>query len=232
MIGLIIGAVVLCLFILALVNFGWEHFIGPFKNLSFVRLRKHIKGNPTGQIVFYGASNFTLWKTMEKDLLPYDVANHGFGGSTDTDLMAVADEFLYPWKPRIVCFQSGSNDFAMQGLTFEQVLENKDKMFTEFHKHLPGVPFVVMSMLPLPGRKQWWETSAKVNDFLKSYCETHEDMIYADATGVMMTASGDFRPKYYSDGLHLNETGRSAWKPIILEALEKAAKPVAHEEER
>jgi len=217
----IIIALVLILVLFVLVRFGWEHYIGPFKKLSFTRLARHIRGNPEGLIVFYGASNFTLWKTLEQDLMPYRTANHGFGGSTDTDLMAQAERFLYPAKPRAVVFQSGSNDFAMQGLSLEQVLANKDRMFTMFREKLPGVPFVVMSMLPLPRRTQWWETSEKVNAFLKEYCDTHEGMVFADATQVMMTPDGGFRPEYYADGLHLNEKGTAAWIPIIKEALSK-----------
>ena len=37
------------------------------------------KDRPKGEIVFYGASNFTLWRTMDEDMLPYVVQNHGFG---------------------------------------------------------------------------------------------------------------------------------------------------------
>ncbi|GAB2843975.1 hypothetical protein GCM10022221_49100 [Actinocorallia aurea] len=43
------------------------------------------------------------------------VQNHGFGGSTDRDLVQYADRLLHPFAPAIAAFQTGSNDYV--GLT-------------------------------------------------------------------------------------------------------------------
>lgn len=179
------------------------------------------KDRPKGEIVFYGASNFTLWRTMEEDMMPYIVQNHGFGGSTDYDLMAYANDLLYPYEPSIVFFQTGSNDIA-EGLTVEEIIANKDKMYSMFREKLPDTTFIVMSGLPLPGRSEYWDGINTVNQELKTYCETHENMIYADATDIMLDSRGNFRPELFKeDGIHLNVDGHELWTEIMKKVLEE-----------
>lgn len=219
---LIILAVVVVL-VLALTMFiGWYAYFGPFKGLSITRIRQAYKDRPQGEIIFYGASNFTMWPTLDEDMLPLAVQNHGFGGSTDDDMMAQADKLLYPYAPSVVVFQSGSNDFVL-GMTVAEVCANKDGMYTTFRAELPDATFVVLSMLPLPGRTEYWEQSAQVNAYLKEYCETHDNMYFVDATDAMMTADGGFRPEYYkNDGIHLNAEGQAVWCALIKPVLQQA----------
>ena len=203
---------------------GWFFFGGPFRDLSISRIRRQYRNRPPGEIIFYGASNFTFWRTLEKDMAPYVVQNHGFGGSTDNDLMKYAEKALYNFEPAVVVFQSGSNDFVI-GMSPDEIMANKDKMFSLFRKRLPNATFIVLSMLPLPGRSMYWPDSEKVNAFLAGYCAAHTRMIFVDATAAMMTAGGDFRPELYTgDGIHLNADGRKVWGPLIKAGLGSMAK--------
>lgn len=82
---------------------GW----GPFTYLQFdsqerAIVEKYDAEERQGEIVFYGASNFRLWTEMENDLSEYKVQNHGFGGSTDKDLVERAETILYPYAPAVV----------------------------------------------------------------------------------------------------------------------------------
>lgn len=185
------------------------------------RIVTKYENRPTGEIIFYGASNFTYWETMEEDMLPYIVQNHGFGGSADKDLMYFADRLLYPYKPTVVFFQTGSNDIA-GGLTVDEIIANKDKMYSMFRAELPDTIFVVMSGLPLPGRDQYWADIDKVNQMLKTYCESHDKMIYADATPFMLDDNGGFRPELFGiDGIHLNKEGHALWTELMLKILDE-----------
>ena len=103
---------------------GW----GPFAFMQFdheekVILQKYDFETRKGEIVFYGASNFRLWTEMENDLSEYKVQNHGFGGSTDKDLVERADTLLYPYAPAVVFFQTGSNDYVSLDGTDEEKVE-------------------------------------------------------------------------------------------------------------
>jgi lysophospholipase L1-like esterase len=157
---------------------------------------------------------------LEEDMAPYHAQNHGFGGSNDKLLMAQAEKFLYPYKPSVVFLQTGSND-NVGGLTLEQIMENKKKMYATFHEHLPDAKFVVMSGLPLPGRPMHWENINKLNQFLEDYCSKLDYLEFINATPFMMK-DGNFRPEYYvKDGVHLNADGHEQWTAAMKKKLEE-----------
>lgn len=210
---------------------GW----GPFTYLQFDKqekaiINKYDAETRQNEIVFYGASNFHLWTEMENDMPEYKVQNHGFGGSTDKDLVERADKLLYPYKPQIVFFQTGSNDYvSLKGSDGEKIakcIEYKKQMFSTFHEKLPNAYFVVMSGLLLPGRSQYTELTKKVNTKLRAYCESVEYLYFVDAE--KMTFDGNEYRDYLfvSDKIHLNHDGQFMWcnnyiKPQIASIIEE-----------
>lgn len=195
---------------------------GPFRDIYINQLIEKSKDVAPGGVVFYGASNFRLWHEMSTDLAPFTPINNAFGGSTDADLIAYADRLLFPLEPSIVAVQTGSNDLA-GGLTLEQVLDNKQRMYTQWRERLPQTTFVIMSSLPLPGRQSLWEDSRKTNEFLAEFAASNDGFVFVDATSVMLTADGGFRPEYFGgDQIHLNRDGQRAWATVILPALTEA----------
>ena len=181
------------------------------------------------EIVFYGASNFRLWKDMEEDLEPYKVQNHGFGGCTDKDLVKYADRILYPYDPSIVFFQTGSNDYVLlKGSDEEKIsvcMDYKKEMFDAFHENLPEAKFVVMSGLLLPGRSQYTSLTKEVNRQLKMLCEEYDYMYFVDAQD--MTYDGDnYRDDLFrKDKIHLNHEGQLLWRDgYILPVLKELVK--------
>ena len=168
---------------------------------------------------------------MENDLGEYKVQNHGFGGSTDEYLVKHAPRILYPYNPKILFFQTGSNDYVnLSGTDEEKVakcMAYKDMMFKRFHAQLPNTEFVVMSGLLLPGRKQYANMTMQINEKLKAYCEQNTFMHFVDAT--QMTYNSDTKQYNYnlfvSDEIHLNENGQRLWaerfiKPAIESIIE------------
>lgn len=187
---------------------------------------KYAVASKQGQIVFYGASNFALWANMENDLGVYKVQNHGFGGSTDEYLYNYANRLIYAYNPKIVFFQTGSNDYVNLSGTDEEKIAKcmayKDTMFQAMHVALPDAMFVVMSGLILPGRKAYADLTMKINTELATYCENNSFMKFVDAT--QMTYSVESKRYNYaifnSDEIHLNESGQKQWaegyiKPAI-----------------
>lgn len=200
--------------------------LGPFGHLAVGPVLRKYSPDRKGEVIFYGASNFRLWLEMEEDLAPYREQNHGIGGATDVTMMRFAGELVFQYQPAALFFQTGSNDYAL-GMTVEQVKENKKKMYQEYRDRLPGVPLVVMSGLPLPGRPEFWPQIDEVNRFLEGYCALYPDMYFADATGILMTADGKFRPELFKpDQIHLNHEGQLVWAGLIKEMLRKIDAPV------
>ena len=186
---------------------------------------------PLGEIVFYGASNFRLWANMETDMQPYAVQNHGIGGSNDIELMEFADQLLFPFAPSVVFIQTGSNDYT-GGATMEECFANKEKMYAMFQEALPNAKFIVMAGLPLPGRAEYWDLTVEVNNFLKDYCEAHENMYFVDGTDGILTSEGPeelatsdgryFNPDIFiSDQIHLTQEGHDIWTPYMKAQLEE-----------
>lgn len=225
-----------CLFLFAIVTLivwieaGLRVEWGPFRFLAFDKREKEIieiydAAERKNEIIFYGASNFRLWKEMDEDMLPFIVQNHGFGGSADEDLMERADTLLYPYEPAIVVFQTGSNDYAKLSGTPEeiaqQVIEQKKVMFTTFHDKLPDTKFVVISGILMPGRSQYDDTVKSVNQFLREYCEEVEYMYFVDAESMTIDETGNhIADMFIEDGIHLTHDTRVKWaneyiKPVL-----------------
>ncbi len=226
MISMTLFWVLLALFaaaIFAILFVAGKGCVGPLVPLGMWAVGRTFKKkygeHPAGEIVFYGASNFTYWKTLEEDMLPYHAQNHGFGGSYDQLMMKQADKFLYPYKPSVVFIQTGSND-NVNGVPLEQIMENKRKMYAQHHENLPDAKIVVMSGLPLPGRTRHWDSINELNKYLEEYCNSIDYLEFINATPLMMTEDGGFRPDYFvKDGIHLNEAGHAVWTQAMKDKL-------------
>lgn len=203
-----------------LVFTGWQVGWGPFTFLQFNSqersiLNRYDQISRKGEIVFYGASNFRLWTEMENDLAEYRVQNHGFGGSTDRDLVERADRLLYPYAPQIVVFQTGSNDYvSLSGSDEEKIsacMEFKRKMFETFHEQLPNAKFIVLSGLLLPGRSQYTELTQAVNRELAALCDGLDYLYFVDAEPLTYDGHTYAKELFIADNIHLNHDGQLLW---------------------
>ena len=169
---------------------------------------------------------------MEEDLAPFSVQNHAFGGSTDKDLLFWAPYILYPYSPKIVFFQTGSNDYVESPAETEEekiaeAMDFKHAMFSEFHKKLPDAIFVVMSGILLPGRSEYVDMTLMINDRLKEYCAERDYMLFVDAEALTYDrAKGSFvenvNAMFLEDQIHLTDAARIIWantwmRPLLQE---------------
>ena len=187
---------------------------------------KHDPATHQGEILFYGASNFFFWYEMEKDLSPWPILNHGFGGSTDPDLVLFADELLYPYAPKTVFLQTGSNDYVMRpGTDAEKVsacMDYKKEMYAQFMAHLPETDFVIMSGLQLPGRSQYRELTQEINRQLNALANQTPRLHFVDADALTWNGQEYNRSLFVEDMIHLNHEGQLAWaKDYILPKIQE-----------
>ena len=231
MMGILIGiGLFLVVSLIVWIEVGIHVEWGPFSFLAFNKREKTIiqqydLAKRQKEIVFYGASNFRLWKEMDVDMLPFVVQNHGFGGSTDQNLMDRASRLLYPYNPAIIVFQTGSNDCAKLTGTddeiFNQVIERKIRMFEAFHKELPDALFVVISGILMPGRSQYDSIIRRVNQYLRDYAAETDYLYFVDAEEMTLDAEGKhITEMFISDGIHLTHESRIRWaneyiKPVL-----------------
>ena len=170
-------------------------------------------------------------------MLPWKAQNHGMGGCIDEDLMHYAPRLLYPYHPRVVFFQTGSNDIAA-GIPLETILENKRTMYGLFLEHMPQAKLVVCSGLPLPGRTQFWDATVETNRLLAQLCRETDRLFFLDATDAMLTDRGPeelrtrdgrfFNSDYFrADRIHLNKRGHDVWTSLMKAKLEEIGEPAA-----
>lgn len=210
---------------------GW----GPFSYLAFNAhinniLKKYDSNTRKQEIVFYGASNFRLWEEMEEDMKPYIVQNHGFGGSTDINLVEQAEKLLYPYEPQIVVFQTGSNDYASKTCSDEEKIasgvEYKKEMFSIFHEKLPNAQFVVMAGILMPGRSQYDEIVKQINKEIKEYALSCDYLTFVDSEKMTVNEDGTHKTELFiKDGIHLTHEARIMWandyiKPTLKTVIE------------
>lgn len=210
---------------------GWQTGWGPFDFLfkgyeGEVRAieQRYDAQTHRGEIVFYGASNFRLWTEMEADLAPYPVQNHGFGGATDRLLVRYADRILFPYEPKLVVFQTASNDYVgMSGTDGEKAaacMAYKRAMFDAFHEALPEAKLVVTSGLLLPGRDRYRALTEEVNRQLAALCAERDYMFFVDASDMTFDGESYRTELFLGDGIHLNRDGQLLWceeyiRPVI-----------------
>jgi lysophospholipase L1-like esterase len=233
--GIVIGVVAfLIVSLIVWIEVGIHVEWGPFSFLAFDKREKAIiaqydASERQNEIVFYGASNFRLWKEMDEDMKPFVVQNHGFGGSTDADLLERADRLLYPYHPAIIVFQTGSNDCAkLKGTDdeiYNQVIERKLKIFETFHEKLPDAQFIVISGILMPGRSQYDEIIKRVNQTLRGHAEKTDYLYFVDAEEMTLDENGNhITEMFISDGIHLTHESRIRWaneyiKPVLEQVL-------------
>ena len=196
---------------------GWEPgapvFTGYEEEVLAIE-RKYPAEQRAGETVFYGASNFRMWKNLDKDLAQFKAQNHGFGGATDVLLAHYAERLLFAYKPAVAVIQSGSNDYAgLKGKPERQAkasLELKKRMYGYFLEELPDTRFVLLSPVLMPGAPCWTETALLVSGGMAKLCEELPRMTFLDIADLTFDGSGYRTELFKSDGIHLNRDGQLA----------------------
>ena len=180
-----------------------------------------VKAAPT---VFYGASNFRMWKNLDKDMERFGAQNHGFGGATDVLLVHYADRLLFPYRPKVAVIQSGSNDYSgLKGKPARQAaasLELKKRMYGYFLEELPDTHFMLLSPVLMPGAPFYTETALLVGEGMAKFCEELPRMSFLNISELTFDGTNYKTDLFKSDGIHLNRDGQLALKEMITEVLD------------
>lgn len=164
----------------------------------------------TGGIILYGGSNFKKWTNVESDLSNYKIINKSFGGSSDTTRSFYADQLLYHSSPDMVILMSSTNDWT-SGNNFEQVKQIKETFYNDIAKNLPNTKIVIMSATPNPLRYygEYHNGMVACDEWLKEYCNQHENFYFADCRPSLSLDNGanPDMTLWGEDNLHLNEKG-------------------------
>ena len=199
-----------------------DKYKGPLKwgeDIAEIEARDNVE-TESGKIIFYGSSSIRKWKTLEEDMAPLSVLNHGFGGSTVNDCVYYADRLIIPYKPKAIVFYAGTNDIAY-GYSPTVVYKRTIDFITYIHKALPGTPIYYIEQTRQPKRNKYWKKMKKLNSKVSKYAKSDPLVTYIPTRKALNTKKDKAQKKYFvKDKLHFNKKGYAKWTSVI--------KPVLH----
>ena len=189
------------------------------------RLKRRVTKLKTQEnlIAIYGSSSVRLWVHMQRDLLPFNTVNLGFGGSTFAWCIHYFDEIFEEVNPSKIVLYAGENDLN-QGRTPQEVLADCHELVGMIKAKYPDVALALISLKPSVEREQMIPLIIETNLLLSKYIISDLNAQYINVFSHMI--SSDNRPipeLYLSDGLHLNKEGYTIWSSVIRDALQSVA---------
>ena len=183
---------------------------------------------PNVDMVFIGSSSIRKWVSLESDMAPYKVVNHGFGGSKVQDSTYYYDRLVTPFKPEVIVFFAGTNDInGIEGISKsgEEVFEKVKEFYEKSQSILPDVPVYYISISPTKARWKAWEDAKTANELIEEYANTQKMLTMIDTTDELLNGEGlPNEELFVFDKLHLNEEGYKLWnsiiRPIVTESME------------
>ncbi|MBW2267344.1 MAG: hypothetical protein JRH16_02115 [Deltaproteobacteria bacterium] len=188
----------------------WEEDIAALEATTATRA----SGSGT---VFVGSSSIRLWSTLERDMQPLSVIQHGFGGAKLADLEFYAERLVNAYQPRAVVVFAGTNDIHPGNTKPPATLLATYQRFVErVRADLPNTPIYYIGITPSPMRWEVWTIAQETNRLIREFCATRSALHFIDTGPALLGGNGEPDRDYYVfDGLHLSEAGYAVWTEII-----------------
>ncbi len=196
---------------------AWEPDIEKFEQLDIS------KYYPDDAIMFAGSSSIRLWSAINKDMLPYNVIQRGYGGAKLSDFVIYADRIIYPHISQAIVLFIG-NDIS--GTDTDKSPIEVSKLFRKtlyiIRRKFPDTPVFWIAITPTPARWSVWPEIKEANEMIRSVCEKHKFTYYIDTEKYFLNSSGLPNAGLFAeDRLHLNPDGYKIWAGIIKGELNK-----------
>lgn len=174
-----------------------------------------------GEVVFTGSSSVRMWKNLQEQFPDVPIINTGFGGSTALDLSEQLFPLVLRLEPSKVFIYEGDNDIN-GGNTAAEIMATLDDIVTRIQKQLPNTTVNLISAKPSPSRWELKNSYLVLNDLMRQYCTTHDNVNFVNVWDIMLDKSGVPRADIFiGDNLHMNEKGYDLWKEIFTPFLVK-----------
>ena len=185
-----------------------------------------------GEIVFYGASNFTRWKeqkygnpNLREAIVGASGApcciNRGFGSSCSEHMLYYYHRMVKPLEPRVlVCYVFGN--YGIFGYTPEEAWEIGQRLLAYVRNDFPDIHIYLDSAhRGLEMTEESLETRRMLNSWAKKYAEENENCFYVDTFDHPFMQRKDI---FAADGSHFNRVGYGLYADIWREALKDELK--------
>ena len=172
------------------------------------------------KIILMGASHMEFWKNCQTDLAPYDILNFGMGGSWVRHISGKNEQMLIPYNPKAVIISAGGND-ASGGSPASQIISELKAYIDSLQTDLPGVPIIYVCNWISPtvnDKLSVKNTRLQVNEQMKAYCESKENVYYLDTSAVTTWENTNV---WLADRMHMNAAGYQQAAPLFLAQLDE-----------
>jgi hypothetical protein len=172
---------------------------------------------PGESVVFIGSSSIRLWSTLEEDMSPLPVIQHGFGGAKLNDLVYYAPRLVNAYQPRVVVVFAGTNDIDPRASKSpESLLESYQEFVGRVRLGQPALPIYYIGITPSPMRWSVWPIALQTNQLIEDWSRADPNLHFIDTADALMDGKGEPNPdNYFIDGLHLSQRGYDIWGKII-----------------
>lgn len=200
---------------------AWEPEIEKFEQLDAAKFY------PADAVMFAGSSSIRLWSTINKDMLPYNVIQRGYGGAKLSDFAVYVKRIIYPHEcSAIVLFIGNDITGSEKDKSPSEVARLFRTTLNIIHRKYPETPVFWISITPTPARWKVWPEIKEANELIRNICRNNRsNTYYIDTESYFLTKSGLPRNELFQeDRLHLNADGYALWTQIIKNELNKVLK--------
>ena len=193
----------------------WEEAVAALESKTRGRC------GPGECVVFIGSSSIRFWGTLETDMSPIPVIQHGFGGAKLNDIVHYAERLVNAYKPLAVVVFAGSNDIDPAVSKAPEILLASYQAFVKkIRVDQPGLPVFYIGITPSPRRWAVWPIARETNRLIEAWCATNPNLHFINTSEALMGGNGEpLRENYIFDGLHLSKRGYGIWREIIFQRL-------------
>ncbi len=176
---------------------------------------------PGQAVVFIGSSSIRLWSSLEEDMSPIPVIQHGFGGAKLNAVVHYAKRLVNAYQPRAVVVFAGTNDIDPAASKAPEVLLASYQSFVETVRSTqPDLPIFYLGITPSPRRWAVWPIAQATNRLIENWSQADPNLHFIDTSVALMGSNGEPNPdNYIFDGLHLSQRGYGIWRDIIRQRL-------------
>ena len=168
-----------------------------------------------GSVVFTGSSSVRMWKNLQEQFPNVAIINSAFGGSTADQLLMHLDKTVLRFEPSKVFIYEGDNDINA-GQEISAIMNNLDELVTQIHTKYPHTTVNLIAAKPSPSRWDKKVSYVALNDLIRQYATTHENVHIVNVWDIMLDDTGKPRADIFiEDNLHMNEKGYELWKEIF-----------------
>ena len=193
----------------------WENEIVKLENLD------NSQDYTKNQILFIGSSSIRLWKSIKKDLKPYQVIKRAYGGARYTDLIHFTERLVSPHDIKAVgIFVANDITGGENDLSPNEVLKLAKYIVKQIRTSHKTSSVFFIETTPTPKRWKAWSKISQANDLIKEFCASNDRLFFISTRNYFIGDNGLPTEEYFvRDNLHLNSKGYILWSNIIKENL-------------